>query len=116
VLAAMADLGLKDHPTVSHLILTHTHFDHVRGAAAVVGPHTAIIASAQFPAESERQRHYVPPELTGTSASPARVEDLRRGSGPVDSERMSLVVGDTEFMLIPIRGGEMSLLTSGKPY
>ena len=46
VLAAMADLGLKDQAPVSHLILTHAHFDHVGGAAAVLGPHTEVIASA----------------------------------------------------------------------
>ena len=57
VLAAMADLGLKDQAPVSHLILTHAHFDHIGGAAAVRGPHTEVIASAGFPAEAERQRH-----------------------------------------------------------
>jgi glyoxylase-like metal-dependent hydrolase (beta-lactamase superfamily II) len=40
VLAAMADLGLTDRAPVSHLILTHAHFDHVGGAAAVRGPDT----------------------------------------------------------------------------
>jgi glyoxylase-like metal-dependent hydrolase (beta-lactamase superfamily II) len=102
VLAAMADLRLTDHAPVSHLILTHAHFDHVGGAAAVRGPHTEVIASAKFPAEAERLRHYVPRELIGTSA--------RAGSGVepdrLISERTSLVVGETEFVLIPIRGGE----------
>jgi glyoxylase-like metal-dependent hydrolase (beta-lactamase superfamily II) len=102
VLAAMADLGLKDQAPVSHLILTHAHFDHVAGAAAVVGPHTVVITSAQFPAEAERLRHYVPPELTGTSASPGSDVEPDR----LISERTSLVVGDTEFVLMPITGGE----------
>ena len=102
VLAAMADLGLKDHAPVSHLILTHAHFDHVAGAAAVLGPHTEVIASAQFPAEANRLRHYVPPELAGTSATP----DSDIQPDRLISERTSLVVGDTEFVLIPIRGGE----------
>ena len=102
VLAAMADLGLKDQAPVSHLILTHAHFDHVAGAAAVIGPHTEVIASAVFPAEAERLRHYVPPELTGTSASPGSDVEPDR----MITERTSLVVGDTEFVLIPITGGE----------
>ena len=102
VLAAMADLGLKDQAPVSHLILTHAHFDHISGAAAVRGPHTEVIASAQFPAEAERLRHYVPPELIGTSASP----DSDLEPDRLISERTSLVVGDTEFVLIPVRGGE----------
>ncbi len=104
VLAAMADLGLKDQAPVSHLILTHAHFDHISGAAAVRGPHTEVIASAQFPAEAERLRHYVPPELIGTSASPGSDVEPDRLIG----ERTSLVVGDTEFVLIPVRGGETS--------
>ena len=35
VRAAMADLGLKGRAPVSHLILTHAHFDHVGGSEAV---------------------------------------------------------------------------------
>jgi glyoxylase-like metal-dependent hydrolase (beta-lactamase superfamily II) len=102
VLAAMADLGLKDHAPVSHLILTHAHFDHIGGAAAVRGPDTKVVASAGFPAEAERQRHYVPRDLIGTSASPGC--DVKPDR--LISERTSLVVGDTEFVLIPVRGGE----------
>jgi glyoxylase-like metal-dependent hydrolase (beta-lactamase superfamily II) len=101
VLSAMADLGLKDQ-AVSHLILTHAHFDHIGGAAAVRGPATEVIASAAFPAEAERLRHYVPRELIGTSASPGSDVEPDR----LISERTSLVVGDTEFVLIPVRGGE----------
>ena len=54
----MADLGLKDRTPVSHLILTHAHFDHIGGTAALRGPDTKVIASAGFPAEAERQRHW----------------------------------------------------------
>jgi glyoxylase-like metal-dependent hydrolase (beta-lactamase superfamily II) len=103
VLSAMADLGLSDAP-VSHLILTHAHFDHVGGAKAVRGPHTQVIASAGFPAEAERQSHSSPPfrNLIGTSARPAF--DVKPDQ--LISEPTSLVVGDTEFVLIPVRGGE----------
>ena len=76
VLAAMADLGLKDDAPVSHLILT---------------------------AEAERQRFWkVPRSLTGTGASPA--SDVKPDL--LISERTCLVVGGTEFVLIPMRGGE----------
>ncbi|MDX6335724.1 MAG: hypothetical protein QOG05_3064 [Streptosporangiaceae bacterium] len=104
VLAAMADLGLKDHAPVSHLILTHAHFDHSGGTAAVRGSDTQVIASAGFPAEAERQRHWSVPfrHLTGSGASPA--SDVKPDR--LISERTSLVVGDTEFVLIPVRGGE----------
>jgi glyoxylase-like metal-dependent hydrolase (beta-lactamase superfamily II) len=102
VLAAMAALGLKDQAPVSQLILTHAHFDHVGGAAAVLGPDTQVIASAAFPGEAERLRDYVPRELIGTSASP----DSDVKPDRLISERTSLIVGDTEFVLIPRRGGE----------
>src|SRR5579862_4168392 len=73
VRAAMADLGLKDQVPVSHLILTHAHFDHVGGSDAVRGPDTQVIASAGFPAEADRLRHWNLPfrYFTGTGASPA---------------------------------------------
>jgi glyoxylase-like metal-dependent hydrolase (beta-lactamase superfamily II) len=105
VRAAMADLGLKDHAPVSHLILTHAHFDHIGGSEAVRGPGTEVIASAGFPAEAERQRHLNLPfrYLIGTGASPA--SDVRPDR--LITERTSLFVGDTEFVLIPVRGGEM---------
>jgi glyoxylase-like metal-dependent hydrolase (beta-lactamase superfamily II) len=103
VLTAMADLGLADHAPASHLILTHAHFDHIGGTAAVRGPDTEVIASAGFPAEVERQRRWsVPCYLTGTGASP----DYHVKPDRLISERTSLVVGDTELVLIPVSGGE----------
>jgi glyoxylase-like metal-dependent hydrolase (beta-lactamase superfamily II) len=104
VLAAMADLGLKDDAPVSHLILTHAHFDHIGGTAAVRGPDTQVIAAAGFPAELDQQRHWsVPRSLTGSVAGPA--PDVKPDT--LISERTSLVVGETEFVLIPVRGGEV---------
>jgi glyoxylase-like metal-dependent hydrolase (beta-lactamase superfamily II) len=104
VLAAMADLGLQDQAPVSHLILTHAHLDHIGGTAALRGPDTQVIASAGFPAEAERLRHWNPPFrfLIGTGASPAF--DVKPDR--LISERTSVVVGGTEFVLIPVRGGE----------
>jgi glyoxylase-like metal-dependent hydrolase (beta-lactamase superfamily II) len=103
VLAALADLGLQDHAPISHLILTHAHLDHVGGTAAVRGPDTQVIAASGFPVEAERQRHWsVPRYYTGTGACP--VLDVKPDR--LISEQTSLVVGDTEFVLIPVRGGE----------
>src|SRR6266851_4008933 len=104
VRAAMADLGLTGQAPVSHLILTHAHFDHIGGTGALRGPHTQVIASAGFPAEAERQRRWNIPfrNFTGTDASPAFDVEPDR----LISERTSLVVGGTEFVLIPVRGGE----------
>jgi glyoxylase-like metal-dependent hydrolase (beta-lactamase superfamily II) len=104
VLAAMADLGLEDQAPVSHLILTHAHFDHIGGIAALRGPDTQVIAAAGFPAELEQQRHTsFPASLTGSAARPAADVEPDR----LISERTFLMVGDTEFVLIPVRGGEL---------
>ena len=102
--AAITDLGLTDDVPASHLILTHSHFDHIGGAAALRGPDTRVIASAGFLAEAERQSHWSPPfrYLIGTRASPS----FDAKPNELISERTSLVVGDTEFALIPVTGGE----------
>ena len=104
VRAAMADLGLKGQAPVSHLILTHAHFDHVGGSEAVRGPGTQVIAAAGFPAEAERLRRWNLPfrYFTGTGARPAT--DVKPDR--LISQRTSMVVGDTEFVLMPVRGGE----------
>ncbi len=104
VVAAMADLGLPADAPISHLILTHAHFDHIGGTAALRGRGTEVIASEGFPAEAERQRRWNIPfrNFTGTGASPALDVEPDR----LISEQMSLVVGGTEFVLIPVRGGE----------
>jgi glyoxylase-like metal-dependent hydrolase (beta-lactamase superfamily II) len=104
VLAALADLGLKDDAPASHRTPTHTQFDHVAGAGAVRGSDTQGIASARFAAEAERESHWSVPfrHLIGTGARPGF--DLKPDR--LISERTSLVVGDTEFALIPVTGGE----------
>jgi glyoxylase-like metal-dependent hydrolase (beta-lactamase superfamily II) len=104
VATAITDLGLQDDLPVGHLIFTHSHFDHIGGAAALRGPHTRILAAAGFAAEAERQSHWNPPfrYLIGTGASPS----FEMVPDELVSEERSLVVGDTELVLIPVRGGE----------
>jgi len=104
VLAAMADLGLPGDAQISHLILTHAHFDHIGGTAALRGPDTQVITSAGFPAEAERQRSWNIPfrNFTGSGASPAADIEPDR----LISEQTSLVIGGTELVLIPVTGGE----------
>src|SRR3984893_15781945 len=90
VRAAMADLGLPADAPISHLILTHAHYDHIGGTAALRGPDTQVIASAGFPADAERQRHWNIPfrNFTGTGASPAFDVQPDR----LSSQRTDLVV------------------------
>jgi glyoxylase-like metal-dependent hydrolase (beta-lactamase superfamily II) len=110
VRAAMADLGLAGQAPVSHLILTHAHLDHTGGTEAVRGPGTEVIAAAGFPAEAERLRHSSPPSgyLAGTEIfeDPAASPTFDVQPDRLISERTSVVTGGTEFVLIPVRGGE----------
>jgi glyoxylase-like metal-dependent hydrolase (beta-lactamase superfamily II) len=101
----MTDLGLKGRAPVSHLILTHAHFDHIGGSEALRGPDTEVITAAGFAAEAKRQRDWsVPQYLTGTDARPASDVEPDR----LISERTSVVIGETELDLIPVRGGEIT--------
>ena len=103
VLAAMADLGLQDHAPVSHLILTHAHLDHVGGTAAVRGPDTQVIAAVRVPGRSGAPAPLERPALLHRNRCQPRL-DVKPDR--LISEQTSLVVGDTEFVLIPVRGGE----------
>ncbi|HEX4701384.1 MAG TPA: MBL fold metallo-hydrolase [Pseudonocardiaceae bacterium] len=102
VRVALDELGLSGD--VSHLILTHSHFDHVGGVSALIGPRTRVITHTAFPAEQARQR---------SSALPFSYF-FGRGGGldhhvvpdRLVSEPESLTVGGVEIVLYPTSGGE----------
>jgi glyoxylase-like metal-dependent hydrolase (beta-lactamase superfamily II) len=111
VRAALADAGIEP-ADVSHLILTHAHFDHAGGIAALTGPGTQVIAQAGFPAELARQQANVVPFRyftgngtgfgsgdTGARPAPIAVDELV-------ATVTSMSVGGTEFVLYPTTGGE----------
>ena len=103
VRAAMADLGLKDLAPVvisSSRTLTSTTSAGPRPCAG----RTPRSLPPRIPGRADRLRRWNLPfaYFTGTSASPAT--DVRPDR--LISEQTSLVVGDTEFVLIPVRGGE----------
>ena len=103
VKAALGDLDLPADSAISHLILTHAHWDHIGGAAALRGPGTRVIAQAGFPAALDQQgdrpgfRYF-----TGAAGSlpPAVVPDQ------LISEPTPLTAGGTELVLYPAPGGE----------
>ena len=55
VKAALDDLDPPPDGAISHLILTHAHWDHIGGAGALTGPGTRVIAQAGFPAGLDRR-------------------------------------------------------------
>ncbi len=102
-----AALGHLDPPAdgaISHLILTHAHWDHIGGAAALRGPGTRVIAQAGFPAGLDRQQGDRPRfrYFTGAAGSllPAVVPDQ------LISQPTPLTVGGTELVLYPAPGGK----------
>jgi glyoxylase-like metal-dependent hydrolase (beta-lactamase superfamily II) len=102
--AALAALRRVTALPISHVILTHAHWDHIGGLAALRGPGVQVIAQARFAdelrivnatgvpfryffgGEGPRQYHVVPDRLVAS--------------------REALTVGGTELVLHPARGGE----------
>ncbi len=106
VKAALGDLDLPADGAISHLILTHAHWDHIGGAGALRGPATQVIAQAGFPAGLDRQQGERPRFRYFTGAAgdvpPAVVPDQ------LISQATPLTIGDTELVLYPTPGGETS--------
>jgi glyoxylase-like metal-dependent hydrolase (beta-lactamase superfamily II) len=104
VKAALGDLDPPADGAVSHLILTHAHWDHIGGASALRGPGTRVIAQAGFPAGLARQQAERPlfRSCAGAagSAPPALVPDQ------LISQPAPLTAGGTELILYPTPGGE----------
>lgn len=112
VSAALHDAGLQPSQ-VSHLILTHSHFDHAGGVGILLGPATRVLAQAGFPAELERQHaNFLPFRyFTGSSGADGSAPAGEPTAITVDqliSEPTRLTIGGTELVLYPSRGGETS--------
>jgi len=113
VRAALADAGI-DTGDVSHVILTHAHFDHAGGIGALIGPTTQVIAQAGFTQELQRQHENVFPfrYFTGNGAGFGS-GDTHPAPEAISVDRpvadvTSMSVGGTEFVLYPTTGGETS--------
>jgi len=100
---AVAALRTVSLAPIKYLILTHGHWDHVGGLAAVREPGTIVIAQANFAAELARSRAYQPPfhDFFGTEAIPLNVKPDRLIAAPE-----TLRVAGLELALIPGKSGE----------
>ena len=100
---AVAALRTVSQAPIKYVILTHGHWDHVGGLAAVREPGTIVIAQANFAAELARSRAYQPPfhDFFGTEGIPLNVKPDRLIAAPE-----TLRVAGLELALIPGKSGE----------
>ncbi len=102
--AALTALRQITSQPITHVILTHAHWDHVGGLGALKAAATLVIAQARFADELRIVNETgVPFRYFFGGEGPRRydvVPDRLVGS------RETLTVGGTEFVLYPVRGGE----------
>jgi glyoxylase-like metal-dependent hydrolase (beta-lactamase superfamily II) len=100
---AMKALRQVTRAPVRYVILTHSHWDHVGGLAAVREPGTVVIARKNFAQELARMRSS---QGTFSWFFGNRPVDLDVKVDRVVAEEESFHFGGLELRLIPVRGGE----------
>src|SRR5262249_47785437 len=101
--AALGALRRLSSQPITHVVLTHAHWDHIGGLTALTETRPPVIAQARFAAE---------PRIVNETGGAVRYffcgEGRRHDPGPdhlVDT-RETLMVGGTEFVFYPVQGGE----------
>ena len=90
---------------ITHVILTHAHWDHIGGLRALAGSDTRVIAQASFAEELRIVNGTgVPFHYFFGAAGSGRRYDVRPDR--LVREPETLTVGGTRFILYPARGGE----------
>ncbi len=102
--AALRDLRAVTDRPITHVLLTHAHFDHVGGLDALTGDGVQVIAQARFPEELATQAASPPP--FPYLLPHGRDHRLRAVPDRLVGSAETLTVGGVEFGLIPISGGE----------
>jgi glyoxylase-like metal-dependent hydrolase (beta-lactamase superfamily II) len=102
--AALRDLREITELPITHVILTHAHFDHIGGLDALTADGATVIAQANFPSELLNQNAGAAPFrylLPG-----GRSHRVEVTADHLVSEPETLTIGGVEFVLIPVAGGE----------
>ena len=102
--AGLAELRKVTTAPITHVILTHAHWDHVGGLDAIRDTGTEVIAQANFGAELRLQSSVPvisPYFLTQGESQEQHITPDRLVTG-----KQTLQVGGVDFVLYPTRGGE----------
>ena len=95
-------------PPLTHVLITHAHWDHVGGLAAFreLAPELTVTARDNYDEELRRVIGTPPPfdYFFGTRFDLEQVSAFQPGR--TVAERQEIVIGGTRFELIPIEGGE----------
>ena len=104
--AALAALRRVTSAPITHVLVTHAHWDHIGGLSGLRGPGTRVIAHARFSDELKIVNETgVPFRYFFGGDAPRRYELT---PDHVVRDRETLTVGGTEFVLRPVRGAETS--------
>jgi len=105
--AALQALRRVTSRPITHVILTHAHWDHIGGLGALLDSNPQVIAQAAF-ADEQRivNRSGVRFQYFFGAAGSGRRYDVRPNH--LVREPETLTVGGTRFVLYPAHGGETS--------
>ena len=104
VQAALADLRKISSLTITHVIVTHAHFDHIGGLAALAEPGVQVIASAKF-ADELRIVNATGVQLRGFFGG-AEKPTFELHPDRLVAAPECLTIGGVAFALVPVAGGE----------
>jgi glyoxylase-like metal-dependent hydrolase (beta-lactamase superfamily II) len=106
VKAALLDLRKVSPLPITHVIVTHAHWDHIGGLEALLEPGVQVIASARYADELliiDETGVGFTAFRPATGAQPLTLHPDRLVSAPE-----SLTIGGVTFSLLPVSGGETS--------
>lgn len=104
--SALAELRTRTAAPITHIILTHAHWDHVGGLAAFRETSTEVIAQANFAQELVLQSSV--PVISPYFLAEGESQEQHITPDRLVAGKEVLRVGEAELVLYPVHGGETS--------